>query len=101
LADEAAAAAENDVIPAVRNQSHTYTASATLAAARADADAAELFDRATEHWQTYGHPLEAHIALASAAALRRADTPAPPPEIAVESVTALCPAVRDTRRSAT
>src|SRR5262249_23703617 len=76
--EQAAAAAHNDVIPTIRNQCHSITADATLAAAQGASDAPDLFDRAAERWRAYGHPLETYLAVVSAAVLRQQDGAAAP-----------------------
>ncbi len=62
-ADRAAAAADNDVIPTLRNQCQSRYGRATLARARGDADAVEMFRQAADLWRAFGHPLEEHLAL--------------------------------------
>jgi tetratricopeptide (TPR) repeat protein len=97
-ADRAAAVADNDVIPTFRNECESRTADATLAVAGGDAGAFDVFQQAAALWNSFGHPLEEHLALASAAAIRsdpdaaaRARLLATDLLLAGESVAALCP----------
>jgi DNA-binding SARP family transcriptional activator len=103
--ERAAAAADNDAIPAIRNQCHSMTASATLAAA---GEGAALFEQAAEKWRAYGHPLEEYLALVSAAAIRGDGGPGERSQqlrsrlgISTRSVAALCPAVSGVLHTAT
>ena len=75
--DRAAAAADNEVIPTFRNECESRSAEATLARARGDANAVEIFHQAAELWRAFGHPLEEHLALLPATA-RRPDARASP-----------------------
>ncbi len=68
--DRAAAATDNDVIPTFRNECESRSAEATLARARGDANAAEIFRQAADLWRAFGHPLEEHLALVPATARR-------------------------------
>jgi tetratricopeptide (TPR) repeat protein len=105
--ERAAAAADNDVIPAIRNECHSMTARATFAAA-GPSDGAELFEQAAERWHAYGHPLEEHLALVSAAVIRGDGGPGERSEdlraqlgVSTRSVAALCPAASGVLHSAT
>ena len=92
--EDAQVASANDVILTIRNQCHSLTAEAVLAAAAEAPDAADRFDAAAERWRTYGHPLETELAVVAAAALREGG-PARgvdvPPGVSAASVAALCP----------
>jgi hypothetical protein len=70
LSDRAAAAADSQVIPTFRNECESRTVEAVLARARGDQNAVDLFLQAAELWRAFGHPLEEHLALASAVTLR-------------------------------
>src|SRR5262249_31054271 len=73
--EDAAVASATDVLPTIRNQCHSLTADAVLAAAADAPDAADRFDAAADRWRTYGHPLETELAVV-AAADRRGGGPA-------------------------
>jgi hypothetical protein len=69
--EHAAAAVDNALIPTLRNECESRTADATLARARGDPDAVEIFRQAAELWRAFGHPLEEYLALVPANVERR------------------------------
>ena len=83
-------------IPTFRNECESRTAEATLARARGDANAVEVFRHAAELWRAFGHPLEEHLALVAgqpcdpdADASARSASPASSLRLASESVATL------------